>query len=283
MPDLQRVWIFNVFVIEECNLAKEVDKLNKPMPKFLLMENVTSIRSKRHIDNFEEWQEILNSWDYHNVIYDLHAEDFNIPQSRKRTFMISIYHGGDEKNLEYIKEYLMKNNLETIFKREDNSEKCNGKNQLKDILKLDYTIEKYRKEALQTVPNYTYSRKSIEKLNPVIVNKIGDIDRCRVRTITTKQDRHPNSGIIYHDFEFTEKENKAPYRYLTPRECFILMGFDESDYQVLVDNNYPINAKQKIFTVEKLTKMAGNSIVVNILEKVFMQIMDLNEILNKNT
>jgi len=36
------------------------------------------------------------------------------------------------------------------------------------------------------------------------------------QTITSKQDRYPNAGII--DFE-------DYYRFLTPRECFRLMGF----------------------------------------------------------
>ena len=43
----------------------------------------------------------------------------------------------------------------------------------------------------------------------------------------------------------------------------------------------PINTKQNIFTVEKLTKMAGNSIVVNILQAVFEQMMVINDILAK--
>ncbi len=34
---------------------------------------------------------------------------------------------------------------------------------------------------------------------------------------------------------FNPNDKKSKYRFLTPRECFILMGFDEKDYEVLSD------------------------------------------------
>lgn len=54
-------------------------------------------------------------------------------------------------------------------------------------------------------------------------------------------------------------------RKLTPKECFRLMGFDDSDVDLLVAN--------KISNTQ-LYKMAGNSIVVNVLEFLFCQIFD---------
>lgn len=53
------------------------------------------------------------------------------------------------------------------------------------------------------------------------------------------------------------------YRKLTPKEYFRLMGFSDSDYQVLVDNG---------ISKTQLYKMAGNSIVVPVLEHLFKQI-----------
>ena len=54
-------------------------------------------------------------------------------------------------------------------------------------------------------------------------------------------------------------------RKLTPLEYFRLMGFDDADYQILVDNG---------ISKTQLYKMAGNSIVVNVLEFLFCQIFD---------
>jgi len=42
-------------------------------------------------------------------------------------------------------------------------------------------------------------------------------------TITTKQVRYPNSGVI--------DKGDGKYRYLTEKECFRLMGFDGEDYE----------------------------------------------------
>lgn len=58
-------------------------------------------------------------------------------------------------------------------------------------------------------------------------------------------------------------ENKVEYRIrkLTPRECFRLMGFTDSDF----DKIHGISNTQ-------LYKMAGNSIVVNVLEAIFKQL-----------
>lgn len=56
-------------------------------------------------------------------------------------------------------------------------------------------------------------------------------------------------------------------RKLTPRECFRLMGFDDEAIDKL------LTAK---FSNTRLYKMAGNSIVVDVLEKLFTQIFVSN-------
>lgn len=78
-----------------------------------------------------------------------------------------------------------------------------------------------------------------------------------VYTITTRQDRCPNSGLIEYE--------KNKYRILTEKECWRLMGFDDDDF---------INAKSKPWKNEKyknttLYHQAGNSIVVPVLEAIF--------------
>ena len=71
-------------------LLIEYDKSNKELPKFLLMENVSNILSDKHIDNFNEWCAFLENLGYVNQIYTLDARNFGIPQTRIRTYMISV-------------------------------------------------------------------------------------------------------------------------------------------------------------------------------------------------
>lgn len=69
--------------------------------------------------------------------------------------------------------------------------------------------------------------------------------------ITSKQDRFPNAGIIdYEDY----------YRFLTPRECFRLMGFvnDEIDISML--------------TIAQAYDLAGNGWEINVASLIFKRL-----------
>ena len=57
-------------------------------------------------------------------------------------------------------------------------------------------------------------------------------------------------------------------RKLTPKECFRLMGFDDCDVDVLVKNG---------ISKTQLYKMAGNSIVVDVLEEIFVELLNQYE------
>ena len=57
------------------------------------------------------------------------------------------------------------------------------------------------------------------------------------------------------------------------------MGFDERDYENIVNNNFK-NRSRDFFNIEKLNRMAGNSIVVNVLEEIFKQIDYINNTIN---
>ena len=247
-------------------ILKEYVKEKKKLPKFLLMENVSNILSETHEKNFKEWKNYLEDIGYTNQVYTLDAANFGIPQHRRRTFMISVYSKNKHK-VELIEKYFENNNLQ-----KEQYISPQKQMPLKEFLRTDYSINKYRIEADISNPNDTPSRQKIFKDNDLLYDGEKYLKET-VKTITTKQDRNPNSGVILYDSEF---ENKSMYRNLTPRECFLLMGFEESDFQALMDNNFVTKGSQMFFTREKLIKMAGNSIVVNVLESVFKQINEIN-------
>ena len=56
------------------------------------------------------------------------------------------------------------------------------------------------------------------------------------------------------------------------------MGFEEPQYDTLMENNFISKGGQKFLSTSKLVKMAGNSIVVPVLEKVFEQIIEIQEL-----
>ena len=60
------------------------------LPQILLMENVPEVKGTNNVKYFNEWQNKLESLGYKNYHQNLIATDYGIPQTRNRTFMISI-------------------------------------------------------------------------------------------------------------------------------------------------------------------------------------------------
>ncbi|QQC95073.1 DNA (cytosine-5-)-methyltransferase [Mammaliicoccus sciuri] len=248
----------------------DLENSNKPLPKFLLMENVSNILSAKHIKNFEEWCSFLESLGYVNQIYTLDARNFGVPQSRIRTYMISVL-ATNHQVVNELEDYFFINNLEN-YQVESSQRKS-----LEDYLCLDYSNELYRKEAIESTPQFTESREKIYTLNKPLAKGRNEILSDFARTVTTKQDRHPNSGIILYDENNALTSINTKYRNLTPRECFLLMGFDENSFDLLMSNNFSTGINKQMLTTSKLVKLAGNSIVVQVLEVIFQQMMDINE------
>lgn len=59
-------------------------------PKYLLMENVAALVSKKFIRLFNAWQLELESYGYRNFAKVLNAKDYGVPQNRERIFMVSV-------------------------------------------------------------------------------------------------------------------------------------------------------------------------------------------------
>lgn len=239
---------------------------NLKMPKFLMLENVPALLAVRNKKYFDEWKNELVDLGYTNVIYKLRAPDFGLPQTRCRVIMLSIYTGHDLEKEKFVTDYLNKHNLNDLEYVKSLNIK---KKKLSDLLRLS-TEDKYWNEALSMQPRDTKSRRDIWNNNLQLTKDMsGKVVVENVATLTTKQDRHPNSGNIYFDYE---NNTKSKYRFLTPRECFLLMGFDEKDFDSIIEHNMESRHGSKFFSNDILVKLAGNSIPVKILEQVFVQV-----------
>ena len=86
-------------------------------------------------------------------------------------------------------------------------------------------------------------------------------DHCT--TITTKQMRCPNSGVI--------DLGDGRYRYLTEKECWRLQGYADEDYYNALSVHPGTEGKLN----GALYKQAGNSMPIPILESIFKQLLNL--------
>lgn len=260
-------------------ILSEMKEADISLPKFLLMENVPSLLYDRHFSNFSVWINDLKNLGYVSKYYQLNASSFGLPQNRPRLLMISVYVGDDVEKNDLVLDYFRAKSEQQVVDDYVSSPHFHQYT-VKDLLRINYTNQKIFEEAVECTPNDTVSRKKIWDENPQIIlpgyiyNDAIDV----VRTITTKQDRNPNSGNLYFDSNIP---GKSKFRYLTPRECLLFMGFTDADYRSLKNNNIEFHKGDALFARDKVIRMAGNSIPVKLLEGIFLQIIQIADILNE--
>ena len=196
-------------------------------PKYLLMENVKNIISKKHKPYFDKWLDYLESLGYVNYWKVLNAKHYGIPQNRERMFVISI--------LDEHKPYKF-----------PESKKLNLS--ITDLLE-DYVEDKYYMSNVCIEKMKKYAPKTIEEgIAPTLTTELSH---------STGKNVSPKLCKVIGE-----------YRRITPREAFRLMGVSDIDIDKLQRVNIPETQQYK---------MAGNSIVVNVLQEIFKNLFEIND------
>ena len=203
-------------------------------PRVVIWENVTNVLSKNMKSAFNHYLDDMRALGYTNSYDVLNAMDFGIPQDRKRIFVVSTL---DTQHFNF-------------FKLENKPMRPIG-----DFLENDvddkYTITQ---PSMVKRIHSDCAETGYKRQFTVIT------DYCQ--TITTRQTRCPNSGIV--------KLEGDRYRVLTERECWRLMGFDDTDFDNAEREHPGIAGKMNA----TLYHQAGNSMVVDVLEAIFKQILE---------
>lgn len=201
-------------------------------PRVVIWENVKNVLSKHMIANFTRYQNEMSKLGYVSNYAILNAMDFGLPQRRERVFTVSCLDGTffDFMTLER-----------------------------KTMRNINEFLGEYEKRHIVTQPSM------LNKINSDDSSFSGKVqiikDYCT--TITTKQMRCPNSGVV--------DIGNGKYRYLTERECWRLQGFTDEDFNNALSVHPGIPGKLN----GVLYKQAGNSIPVPILEAIFKQVLNL--------
>lgn len=58
------------------------------------------------------------------------------------------------------------------------------------------------------------------------------------------------------------------------------MGFTDSDFENVIKHNPEVHKNSRLFPRDKLIRMAGNSIPVKMLEGIFLQIKQIDDLMN---
>ncbi|EIQ0328955.1 DNA cytosine methyltransferase [Staphylococcus pseudintermedius] len=212
-----------------------IENMGKWKPKVVIWENVKGVLAKDVIHSFKKYFVEMERLGYTNSYQVLDARDFGIPQKRERVFVVSML-DGHWFNFDTLERKPMRSVSEFILDHADDKYTITSPSMLRAINKRNGFGG-----GLKPIKEYSW-------------------------TITTKQNRVPNSGIV--------PIGNGKYRLLTELECWRLMGFDDEDYYK-VANEHPT---RKNATNGTLYKQAGNSIVVQVLEAIFKQIIDMGVI-----
>lgn len=282
------------------------------LPKYVIWENVRNILSPKHIHNFNKYIKTLKELGYNNYYQILNAKDYGIPQNRERVYTISLRKDIDKDTFKFPeKEKLhlrLKDVLETevdekyylsermvngfIRHNEKHKQKGTGfiwktKNE-KDIANTlranaslcptDNTIKVIGSLNIKEQDSIRRVYAS-EGISPTLTNTQGENKQPKIiyeKSLERKGWHHKACEVLNTNGITTcihtqsnnllqkIKENEScRIRKLTPLECWRLMGFTDIDFEKAA--NIPTSNTQ-------LYKQAGNSIVVPVLEKIFMNL-----------
>ena len=209
-------------------------------PKYCVMENVDNLPNKFE-DEFNEMLASLEKEGYKNYWKIINAKDF-IPQNRNRVYVVSIR---DNLNINHF-----------------NFPIGNDKRNWWDVI----DIKEHRKLTgrQQRMINYVKGINTEEKIKiegvPQFNNAVITLRQSGLRFQSNRE--YPTITAHYGKGggNFTIMAKDGEYGGITPRQCFKLMGFDYEDSDILTENKFSVSSQYI---------MAGDSVVVPVLEGIF--------------
>ena len=287
-----------------------VEIVKKIKPKFVIWEQVPNVLSNKHKHNFDKYLDSLKQTGYDNHYKLLNAKDFGIAQNRKRVYVISIrkdvksnfsfenitYLENPKVSLAYLEKkvkekYFMNKKLKEKFKEKikkdlevqrKNFEKKSEEKILElGLLDLNtYEITKRLYSPLGISPTVSTFAGGHTETKFLVKGVYNQNDGFQIKKEFNTLDAHyykglggnqNRSGVL--ECKLNPKEEYR-IRKLTPLESFRFMGFEDEDYfkakQAMENTFYNGNDRSD----SRMYKMAGNSIVVPVLEGIFKELFN---------
>ena len=164
-----------------------VEIVKHKTPKYVIWENVKNVLSKKHIHNFEQYLNELNSIGYTNYYKVLNAKDYGVPQNRERIYVISIFR--EHEPYEFPKSIKLNKAIKDILE---------NKIEEKYYLSED-VVEKF-------IPNNNF--KSLNEINlPCIGASRGRNVKNEISNKATEQQLEINSKDVSNTLTTVQKDN----------------------------------------------------------------------------
>ncbi len=273
--------------------------IEQTKPKIAIAENVKALTSKKFTAEFKIVLDSLNDAGYKNYWTVLNSKDYGIPQNRERVFIISIRDDIDH-GFQFPEKYELKLRLKDLLEETVDEKYFLSEKALEYILSTGTKNFYYKPEIdleiarpLTSTMHKSHRASQDNYVSESFIKndvKTDISDFLPVKEATKKGFKEAYDGD-YVNLQFPNSETRRGrvgeqiantllcndangvvdyprIRKLTPKECFRLMGFDDKDCDVLMENG---------ISNTQIYKMAGNSIVVDVLEEIFVELLNQYE------
>lgn len=228
-------------------------------PKYAIAENVKNLVSKKFRPEFETVISELDKAGYVSYYDVLNAKDYGVPQNRERVFIVSIRKDIDNGTFKFPKSIPLDKRLKYVLETEVD-ERFYLKDTMPFFIKNSLAMEE-KGNGFRFSPHV----KDHANIAKTITTRAGgrmddnfimDIPSLACDTFTFNKENVAKIDDCAHEFRI---------RKLTPLECWRLMGFEDTDFW---------KVKNSGISNSQLYKMAGNSIVVNVLRAIFRELLN---------
>jgi DNA (cytosine-5)-methyltransferase 1 len=273
-------------IFEVLRLLHEMQEHNK-LPQVLIMENVVDLVQVKFIEQWKEIQFEIEEMGYTNYTFTMNAKNYGVAQNRDRVFMVSIlgnYYYEVPKPIpldKRLKDYLEPNVDESYYLSDKMIKYIstdNGKwtgNQVPTINKeIASTINTGEGSRRTDASNYIADElPSNYELQVIMINE------ATVKGYAEAHDGdgvylnrpHQKRGVVQDQMIQTIKTSgddvgvidNMRIRKLTPRECWRLMGIDDSYF----------DKASQVVSKSQLYKQAGNGIVVDVFAHILKELL----------
>lgn len=261
--------------------------IEETQPRVAIAENVKNLTSKKFALQFKIVLDSLYAAGYNNYWKVLNAKDYGIPQNRERVFIVSIRKDIDNGCFKFPEAFPLELRLKDMLEDAVDEKFYLSNGEIK-YMHRD-SLGNYSNR--WTYANHSSAEKSVcltanihrgVPYNVLIEDEpsVIQIGNC----CPTKTRDNPNQGRIYDTgglspalncmgggnrqpfvkTDMVAEPNNLRIRKLTPKECFRLMGFEDSDFEKAA----AVNSNTQLY------KQAGNSIVVPVVQGIIRGLLD---------
>jgi DNA (cytosine-5)-methyltransferase 1 len=235
--------------------------INKLKPKYVVWENVKNLLSKKHKHNFDNYINKLDELGYNSYYKVLDAKDYGVAQHRERIYTVSIRKDIDKGSFKFPEKEPLKIFLKDLLEKEvDEKYYLNDK----QLISLKNSTFNSRKTRIQE-KDYCDILCTRDFKDPKCI-QIGNLNikgNDSIKRVYSPEGISPTLTTCGGGNTQAKIKDGNNIRKLIPLEYWRLMSFDDEDFY---------KVKKSGMSDSQLYKQAGNSIVVKVLEKIFLNL-----------